>query len=222
MQGQVIQQLLTAATRAYSPAREHRVLSTAAQNRGSLRVKQDAARTLTCGDAKLQAGVGAVGCGQMPFGAVQRRSGHPVAPNLLPRSGARDRVDASRLPDRPAHRSSDAVAACPSRPSDANARSATVGLNCSRSAPTAPVVNPTSSEMPRLLSGRSGYGASDSREPDPQPTRSQEGVASTDATSQAAAGWCHAPTGRPPRVDGRREYAVAWGLAVCLAGCWWS
>ncbi len=92
LQGQAIQQLLTAMTCAYSPARGHRVLSTAAHNRGALRVQQDAAPTLTCGNEKPQAGVGAVAHRWVPFGAVEGRSVHPVAPNLLPRSRARDRV----------------------------------------------------------------------------------------------------------------------------------
>ncbi len=50
-------------------------------------MKQDAPSTLTCGNEKPQAGVGAVACSRMPFGAVEGRSVHPVAPNLLPRSG---------------------------------------------------------------------------------------------------------------------------------------
>ena len=154
LQGQVIQQLLTAVTCAHSPTRGHRVLST--QNRAALRVKQDAARTMTCGNAKPQAGVGAVGCGQMPFGAVQRRSGHPVAPNLLPRSRARDRVDASRLRRTVLH----VVRQTPwplaqAVPSDANARSATIGLNCSRSAPAARLSTRQGQTCRRLINGRS-------------------------------------------------------------------
>lgn len=97
LQGQPVQQLLTAATCAYTPARQHREPSTATQNGGALRVKQDAAPTLTCGNEKTQAGVGAVACGRVPFGAVEGRSVHPVAPNLLPRPRARDRAAAARL-----------------------------------------------------------------------------------------------------------------------------
>ncbi|GAB3186924.1 hypothetical protein GCM10027259_52340 [Micromonospora palomenae] len=63
------------------------MLATAAQNRGALRVKQDAAPTLTCENEKPQAGVGAVACNRMPFNAVEGRSVDPVAPNLLPDPG---------------------------------------------------------------------------------------------------------------------------------------
>ncbi len=84
LQGQVIQQLLTAVTCAHSPARGHRVLSTGAQNRGALLVKQDAAPTLTCGNENVQVGVGAVGCRSGPINAVRRRSVHPSAPIPLP------------------------------------------------------------------------------------------------------------------------------------------
>lgn len=89
LQGQVIQQLLTAVTCAHSPTRGHRVLSTAAQNRAALRVKQDAPPSLTCENAILQVMVGAVQCRSLRLGAVQRRSMHRVAPNVLPGLGSR-------------------------------------------------------------------------------------------------------------------------------------
>jgi hypothetical protein len=47
-------------------------------------VKQDAAPTPTCRNGNPQARVGAVGRRSTPLGAVQGRSGGPVAPNLLP------------------------------------------------------------------------------------------------------------------------------------------
>ncbi|MEH0986313.1 hypothetical protein [Micromonospora sp. CPCC 205556] len=46
-------------------------------------MKQDAAPTLTCENENLQAVVGAVGYRSLPLGAVQCRSVHPSAPNLL-------------------------------------------------------------------------------------------------------------------------------------------
>lgn len=84
LQGRAIKQLLTALTCTYSPASEHRGRSTAAQNRGALRVKQDAAPILTCTNAEQQVGAGAVEGRCVRLGAVQRRSGHPAAPTPLP------------------------------------------------------------------------------------------------------------------------------------------
>jgi hypothetical protein len=86
LQGQAIQQLLTAVTCAYSPTRGHRVLSTAAQNRGALLVKQGAPPALTCGNARPQVRAYVVGPRSVQLNAAQRRSAHPTAPNPLPRS----------------------------------------------------------------------------------------------------------------------------------------
>lgn len=84
LQGQAIQRFLTAATCAHSPARQHRAMSNISQKRRALRGKQDAAPTLTCGNANLQVVVGVVGCRSGPVDAVQRRSVRPSAPIRLP------------------------------------------------------------------------------------------------------------------------------------------
>lgn len=86
LQGQAIQRLLTAATCAHSPARQHRAMSNISQKRRALCGKQDAAPTLTCGNENVQVGVGAVGHRSRPLDAVQRHSVHPSAPIPLPHS----------------------------------------------------------------------------------------------------------------------------------------
>lgn len=60
-------------------------------------MKQDAAPTLACGNGNPQLVVGAVERRSVPLGAVQRRSVHPVAPNLLPGLGAATPAGADRL-----------------------------------------------------------------------------------------------------------------------------
>lgn len=137
LQGQDTQRLLTGMTCAYSPATEDRERSTAAQNRGALRVKQDAAPILTCGNAKPQAGVGAVACRWVPFEVVECRSVHPVAPNPLPRCRARHRAAAVE-PGRPGPagcRQPIVAAGRSALGAMADARSATDKLRCSRCAP---------------------------------------------------------------------------------------
>lgn len=87
LQGRTNRRLLTALTCAHSPTRRHRALPTAGQNHGALRGKQDATPTLTCGFVEPQVRGGAVERGPTPLDAVQGRSGHPAAPNLLPQTG---------------------------------------------------------------------------------------------------------------------------------------
>lgn len=60
LQDQANQRLLTALICAHSPVRRHRAPSTAAQNRGALRGRQDTAPALACGNVEPRVGVGAV------------------------------------------------------------------------------------------------------------------------------------------------------------------